>query len=329
MAAFLTNFGNSIFEATTEQHQNSLEAFLNKFSQSDKLVDQIDTQLTFDIYITFQPSITQNIANNMTKSQNGPFNFDLGNETANKYATNFLNNASGGLYNSVFNKQEQSELSIGTFKKEKENAKKASKDSGLYSSSFLEYLSKASMLVGKENFGGKDPQQLVTPLYIQLGYYVQSITIPKIKIDSETSNTYLGNFLIQTGVVSPDNNTLQLDVLCTKLQLHENIFYPWMREVTMPFWTYDTQPYTTATITVDFSKHTDLQYVFTGCRPTQIETLQPTQEVNTSLTRQVVLTFDYMFIQSKERSATVKKDKNIDKLIATGKTLFNTVNKFI
>jgi hypothetical protein len=114
------------------------------------------------------------------------------------------------------------------------------------------------MLVGKENFGGKDSQQLITPLYLQLGYYVQSITIPKIKIDGEMSNTYLGNFLIQTGVVSPDNNTLQLDILCTKLQLHENIFYPWMREVTMPFWTYDTQPYTTATVTVDFSKHTDL-----------------------------------------------------------------------
>jgi hypothetical protein len=74
----------------------------------------------------------------------------------------------------------------------------------------------------------------------------------------EKSNTYLGDFLLNIGSVIPDNNTITMDILCTKLPLHERIFYPWMREVTLPFWSYDTQPFTTATIKVDFSKHTDI-----------------------------------------------------------------------
>jgi hypothetical protein len=51
----------------------------------------------------------------------------------------------------------------------------------------------------------------------------------------------------------------------------ENVFYPWMRETTLPFWTYDAQPYTTATITIDFTDHSNTIYEFYGCRPTQIQ----------------------------------------------------------
>ena len=42
---------------------------------------------------------------------------------------------------------------------------------------------------------------------------------------------------------------------------------------------------TTATITIDFRKHTDIQYIFYGCRPTNLDLIQPTQEPNTSITR--------------------------------------------
>jgi hypothetical protein len=91
--------------------------------------------------------------------------------------------------------------------------------------------------------------------------------------DGEKSATLLGEFPVNGTYVIPDNNQLQLDVLCTKLPLHERLFYPWMREVTLPYWSYETQPYTTATITIDFGKHTDLKYVFCGCRPTSIETI--------------------------------------------------------
>jgi len=125
--------------------------------------------------------------------------------------------------------------------------------------------------------------------------------------------------------VIPDNNNLQLDILCTKLPLHERIFYPWMREVTLPYWSYATQPYTTATITIDFNKHTDLKYVFCGCRPTSIDTIQPTQEPNGSITRQVTFLFDFMFIESND--TTVESVEN--KLLSTGKTLLNSAGKMM
>lgn len=99
--------------------------------------------------------------------------------------------------------------------------------------------------------------------------------------------------------ITPDNNELMLTVLNTKLPISEFLFYPWMREVTLPYWSYDTQPYTTATVTIDFSKHMDLQYVFCGCRPKTIQTLQPNNVVDGSaLKRQVTLLFDFMFITS-------------------------------
>jgi hypothetical protein len=62
-----------------------------------------------------------------------------------------------------------------------------------------------------------------------------------------------------------------MDIINTKLPLIERIFYPWLREVTLPYWSYNTQPYTTATITIDFSKHMDIQYVFYGCRPSNLD----------------------------------------------------------
>lgn len=64
-----------------------------------------------------------------------------------------------------------------------------------------------------------------------------------------------------------------MNIVNTKAPLAERVFYPWMRETTLPYWSYTNQPYTTATITVNFEKHTDMQYVFVGCRPSNIETL--------------------------------------------------------
>ena len=58
-----------------------------------------------------------------------------------------------------------------------------------------------------------------------------------------------------------------MEIINTKAALHERIFYPWLREVTLPWWSYDDQPYTTATVTIDFTKHNDVKYVFTGVRP--------------------------------------------------------------
>ena len=76
--------------------------------------------------------------------------------------------------------------------------------------------------------------------------------------------------------MKPDSNVLVLKMLNTKVPLHERIFYPWMREVTLPFWSYKTQPYTTATIVVDFTAHNDIKYAFYGCRPQRITMQQGT-----------------------------------------------------
>jgi hypothetical protein len=80
--------------------------------------------------------------------------------------------------------------------------------------------------------------------------------------------TLFGEFPVNNLYIKPDNNTLTMSILNTKTSIHDFIFYPWMREVTLPFWVYDSQPYTTATITIKFDKHCNSRYVFCGCRPT-------------------------------------------------------------
>lgn len=66
--------------------------------------------------------------------------------------------------------------------------------------------------------------------------------------------------------------------LNTKVPLMERIFLPWMRETTTPWWNYDKQPYTTATITIDFTKHSDISYIFVGCRPQKLISMQAAQQ---------------------------------------------------
>lgn len=58
-----------------------------------------------------------------------------------------------------------------------------------------------------------------------------------------------------------------MNFINTKAPLMERVFYPWLKETTLPFWSYDTQPYTTANVIVDFNKHADLKYLFVGSRP--------------------------------------------------------------
>ena len=92
---------------------------------------------------------------------------------------------------------------------------------------------------------------------------------------------------------------LQMDIVNTKASLHERVFYPWMRECVNPWWAYATQPYTTATVTIDFTKHNDVKYVFFGVRPKQIKLLDATQQPDSgNITREVTFMYDFMFITS-------------------------------
>lgn len=192
-----------------------------------------------------------------------------------------LNNATGGLLGALKNSKVKHILDIRdefvggeTFGK----------------TTFLDYIARGMLLI-------PDGEAVSPQLKIDISYYVQNMNLPQLMTeDGGTIDTMMGTFPTNGRYVKPSQNTFQLNIVNTKAQLIENMFYPWMREVTLPYWSYDTQPFTTATIKVDFSKHSDLVYVFVGCRPTNIATLEPKQELDGSPTRQVTMTFDYMLV---------------------------------
>jgi hypothetical protein len=173
-----------------------------------------------------------------------------------------LNSATGGLLGSFMN----SEVDI---MKQKRDFKYFGKET------FMEWLAGANLLVGAEDWVGEDAGQAVRPLELQLGLYCQEITIPNLKmVDGGKVTTVVGEFPVNGSYILPDNNNLMFTFVNTKVPIMERIFYPWMREVTLPWWSYDSQPYTTATVTVDFTKHSDIKYVFFGCRPVQVNMQQ-------------------------------------------------------
>lgn len=195
--------------------------------------------------------------------------------------------------------------------------------------SFMEYLASANLLAGSENWlaGQFDPGQAAeTPLELNLGMYIQKAVIPNLQVnDDKASSSIFGEFPVAGRLVQPDSHELNLDVLNTKASVHERIFYPWMKETTLPYWSYETQPYTTATVTLDYSKHADLKYVFIGCRPKKIETLQPSQHPDGVVSRAVILNFDFMFIESNLQTV----ESLADKLLTTGTTFLNAAAKAV
>lgn len=273
--------GDAIDAITGEESGTNIEDFLSKFnSSSTKLVDQINPLNTFDVFFKFKPNIADG-------------SLDRG-DRLKKFGANLLNNLVENipLIDSIVNylsikNENHIQKERNTFAADPYNTDK----------SFMEYLAKANLLVGGDLI---NIEQSNIPLELQLSLYVQSITVPKLNILNETkATTILGEYPINGLCIQPDSNKLLMDIINTKLPLIERLFYPWMREVTLPYWSYDSQPYTTATITIDFKKHTDIQYIFYGCRPTSLDMIQPTQEINSNLTRQVQFAFDFMFIKSK------------------------------
>lgn len=130
---------------------------------------------------------------------------------------------------------------------------------------FLYSLAKRLLASSAHGFGTGE-------LILQLGSYVQSMAVPQMVMpEAGKVPTLFGEFPVNNLYVKPDNNTITLTILNTKVSLHDFLFYPWMREVTMPIWSYSKQPYTTADITVKFDKHCNTRYVFCGCRPSQIQ----------------------------------------------------------
>lgn len=285
-----------------------LQDFLTKFSDnSGKAVNQLNPLNTFEVNFKFEPTLDQaTVVDPKWLNRLG----DSLKSSGIAAAKNLVNNATGGLLGSLMNNVDGVMTAHNSFNSEE----------GEQSYSFMHYLAAANLLVGDENEWFGAAGQAPKPLELQLGYYVQDITIPQLKMaEGGKTTTLIGEFPVNGSYIVPDNTSLQMTILNTKLPLIERIFYPWMREVTLPQWSYNKQPYTTATITIDFSKHTDLQYVFCGCRPCNLQMINANQQNDQAFKRQVSFLFDFMFITSK----LTTMESTTSKLLGAGKTLFN------
>lgn len=299
-----------------ENKSTSLQDFLTKFSDKEgKYVNQLNPLNTFEISFKFQPTIEAKPEKDNDDGWKLDFDSMVNSlkDSGNNALKNLTNNLTGGL--------------LGALNNDKDAVIKAHDKYEKYNIlSFMHYLLESNLIIGNENEWFGKAGQAKMPLTVQLGYYVQEITVPKLKMadGGGKSTTLIGEFSLNGSYIIPDTNVLTMTFLNTKLPLIERIFYPWMREVTLPYWAYDEQPYTTATITIDFSKHTDLKYVFCGCRPMSIQMITPSQENDQSFKRAVDFLFDYMFITSNLTTMLSTKER----LMASGKTLFNSAKKF-
>lgn len=163
-------------------------------------------------------------------------------------------------------------------------------------------------------------------------YYVQNITLPNIKIDTE----YISNFtstepIGKDGIwVVPENNNISISLLDMAAPLHEYIFYPWLAEVGLSQWMYTTMPFTKADICISFMfpnyevegggmlnslfsavantisegsgdsplGRPSFQYIFKNCYPTRMDLLNPSNSPSDQFTRNIDFTFSHLIIKT-------------------------------
>lgn len=293
MGAIASLIGDAVTAATNTSSGSTLEDFLGKYSApGQKYVNTLDPLGTFDVSFKFFPA---------DKPKGGSASWsdkmlDSIGKSVTSAARNALDSATGGLFSTIATEMDKD------VSEQHDSFDKAGKNT------FMEYLTEANQLTGSENwFSGSSPS---SPLELQLGLYVQSITVPNLRAGGDgKASSLLGEFPVNGGFIQPDG-TLQMNFVNTKAALHERLFYPWLRECTLPYWSYDDQPYTTATVTVDYTKHNDTKYVFTGVRPTQIYLIQASQEADSgNITRDVTFMFDFMFVLSELKTVDSVKDK--------------------
>lgn len=312
--------GSVVDAATGGYSGSSLDGFLSKFSDSQgRLANVIDPKNTFDVNFKFYPCLDSTAKKSLAEKIGAAAMGALKSATS-----NLVNNLTGGLVASLMS------LANDSVQKQHDGYSNA----GKYS--FMNYLAVAEMHDSGEakgaaqnigSFLGGTSGSPKSMLEMDMSYFVQEITVPQLRLqDGGKADTLIGEFPVNGRYVMPENNELTFTFINTKLPIMETVIYPWMREVSLPYWSYDTQPYTTATITIDFSKHSDIQYVFCGCRPKSFFTAQPKQENGDNLTRQVVFMFDFMFITSKDLDVI---EQPLDKLLSSGKALFNSATKMV
>lgn len=155
---------------------------------------------------------------------------------------------------------------------------------------------------------------------LDITYFTQEGTLPGIAVPSDTeAETAFGTLTTHKMAVQPDSKEFSLRILNTKVSLIDRIFYPWMRELSYPYWSYQDQPYETATITIDMTSHNDISYVFLGSRPIKIESTNPTNQLDTNMARSVTFAFDFMYIASVGKNSESIKDT----ILNTGRSIIN------
>lgn len=155
---------------------------------------------------------------------------------------------------------------------------------------------------------------------LDITYFTQEANLPGIAVPSDTeAETSFGTLTTHKMAVQPDSKEFSLRILNTKVSLIDRIFYPWMRELSYPYWSYPDQPYETATVTIDMTSHNDISYVFLGSRPIKIEAINPTNLLDTNMVRSVTFAFDFMFIASVGKSTESVKDT----ILNTGRSIIN------
>ena len=210
--------------------------------------------------------------------------------------TNAANNLTGGLIGALLN-----DVDIIGLRNEWAG------DGSVGKTTFLDYVARGNLLA--EDGMGASSGPIKPQLVLDLSYYVQNAVVPALLTDGvEDIKTMVGSYPVSGMFVRPAQNSYQLTVINTKVPLIERVFYPWMREVTLPYWSYDEQPYTTANVEISFEKHADFRYLFVGSRPTQFEALTPTNDLPTP-TRNITFTFDHMFVLSNLKTCESAKDR--------------------
>lgn len=211
-----------------------------------------------------------------------------GTSALSKGISNVLNNVTGGIYGKL-----------------KNNSKGDMQKTGYPT---IPSLASASLIEDAEN-GALD-----------ITYFTQEGTLPSISVPSgEDADTVAGMLTTHKMFVQPDTREFSLKILNTKVSLIDRIFYPWMRELSYPYWSYEDQPYETATITIDMTSHNDISYVFLGSRPIKVEALNPTNQLDTNMARNVTFAFDFMYIESQGKNSESIKDT----IVNTGRSIIN------
>lgn len=91
---------------------------------------------------------------------------------------------------------------------------------------------------GREVIKKADTSELAE---FDMGIFVQKMTLPNITLaGGQSVQTLMGDFPVNGLYLQPDQHTFTLEIVSLRSPLQEDLFYFWMREVTAPFWIYQT-----------------------------------------------------------------------------------------